>query len=115
MAWYDIIIYSDFGWSAQLIPIIFTIGLSYYISRKSRDMLYIQFPMMIGMKIIFPFLNPSIVIISFALFILNLIGSNRDILGEMKSLIIRKAEDATRFERAKSTLRTLKERGKWER
>lgn len=45
----------------------------------------IQFPLVIIMKILFPFFNVGFVYFSFGLFILNVFTSNRDLIADMKS------------------------------
>lgn len=85
MAWYDFLVYGDFGWTAQLIPLFLIAGVSYGISRKDKDMLFIQFPITLCVKLIFPFFETAWVLLSLALFIINIIGSHNDMLGEVKS------------------------------
>lgn len=80
----EIITQGNFGWVGQIIPIILVLGLSWALAKKNRDVLFNQFPLMIGCKLVFPFLSPSILIVSFALFIMNILGSKTDFAEDVK-------------------------------
>jgi len=49
-------------------------------------MTFTMFPLALSFKLIFPFFHPAIVYITFALFVMNLMGTHRDLLGDVKSV-----------------------------
>jgi hypothetical protein len=83
--WYEILTLGDFGWAGQLIPLLVVAGASYAIARKTRDMMIIQFPLTIAAKVFFPFFDGAWVLLSLAIFILNILGSKNDFIAELKS------------------------------
>ena len=113
---------SDFGFLGNLIPLVLALGVTWGLSRKPREMLFIQFPVLLALKFIFPFIHPAILIISFAGFIMNLIGSKGDMLADVKEMPQKtkeflvekkhKAEYGTDYLRlkARESLRTAKEK-----
>lgn len=82
----NILLNSDFGWLGNLLPLTLAIGISWGISRKGVDMLFMFFIINLCLKLIFPFYHNAFVIISFALFIMNIVGSKGDIIAEAKSI-----------------------------
>ena len=77
---------SDFGFFGNLIPLILIIGISWVLVKKPRDLLFIQFPIALVMKVLFPFFHASFLATSFALFIMSVIGSKGDLLADIKEM-----------------------------
>lgn len=80
----QVLLNSDFGWLGNIIPLMIVVGCAWGLSTKDVDFTLSLFPLMVCAKVIFPFLHPSFVVISFALFIMNIIGSKGDLLAEVK-------------------------------
>ena len=120
----EVVINSDFGWLANLLPLIIVIGIAWALSTKDVDMTFSLFPLALIAKIIFPFFHASFVVVSFALFIMNVIGSKGDMLADVKAIpqktrdilfrkldLDEKARKAVQAERSKELLSKLKD--KW--
>lgn len=86
MIWYDIILHGDYGFKAQLIPVILTVFISWSVSKLDVDMGFLLLPISLCMKMIFPFMDPAWIIIAAAMFLLNIIGTPFDTLSEPKSV-----------------------------
>lgn len=86
MVWYDIITTGNFGWAGQLIPLIIVAGMSFGLARKTKDMLFIQFPLMIAIKVIFPFFHVSWIFLGLGLVVINIMTSKNDMIEEVKSI-----------------------------
>lgn len=93
MAWYDFITGTEYGWLGQLIPLTLTVGIAFFLSRKTRDMLLLQFPIILCMKIFFPHINAGLIMLSLALFVMYTVGATRDRLAEVKSQFKETASD----------------------
>lgn len=91
MTWYTFdwttpVLYGNFGFLGNLVPLLIVVGFAWNFSVKVKDMLIYLFPFTLMAKLMFPFMDTSFVYITFALFILNILGSANDILGEVKAL-----------------------------
>lgn len=80
---------SDFGFLGSIIPIVLIWGISFALAKRKVDTLFIQFPITLGIYFIFPLFHVSFVFISLAIFIMSLLGTNTDILSDIKSLDLR--------------------------
>lgn len=80
----ELVTHADFGFLSNLIPLTLVIGISWALSKKVSDGFYIQLPITLAIKYMFPFYNNAFVVISFAIFIMALIGSKADLLSDVK-------------------------------
>lgn len=105
---FSVVTNSDWGFLGNIIPLILVLGISWALVKKVRNMGFIQLPLAIAMKVIFPFFHIAFIIVSLAIFIMNLIGSKGDLLADVKETP-KKVKDAfeTPLMKAKRTAERL--------
>lgn len=102
---------SDWGFLGNLIPLVLIIGISWAITKKPREIMFIQFPLTLAFKLIFPFLHTAFVVISFAIFIMNLVGSKGDMLADIKEMPKKvRGKVFSTYDESKGLMKEMKDR-----